>query len=819
MRRRPDHRRRWPLVIALAAALLIPIATAPGGVAAPAEESTGPLAVAADGTVQAIDAINPSSRTAGLFALYTPEFGPSTKTNQFGGEAVLRETGIAGTYEVLDVCTVFTSCPNKGDNLIPDDGVVLSASPGGASDVRIFLRDHVRTGELITLNDLTVRTVTETIDATDPTAETFPEGVDAASGECFPGCRGGEQLIVYTSASGRPTTETNDFGYEVTVADGRITARGGNNREIPADGMVISGHGARGAWLSSNAILGAQVAISGSTLTVTIDENTYIYGAEQALARAEQSVTAAAESCLITDQQGATTAVAESRSLLGRAVEASAAGDTEGSVALAEQARESAELAWYRTAESRPVEGRGMWIRPTETTPAQIETTLDQLDATGVNMVFLETVFQGYTIFPSAVATEYGIAPQRPEMVGFDPLQVWIDGARARGIELHPWVHTFFVGAQSVNENGGVGPVLEAHPEWAAVEREDVGEAGPQPSSQEPGYYFVDPAMPEPREYVKSVFNEIMTNYDVDGLHLDYIRYPVSQPWETASFSYSNFARDAFTTEHGTDPYELSPDDALWETWDAWREEKVTSFVAEVREMQQEVAPEIQLSAAVFADPIDGLDKKFQNWADWVDKGYVDVLTGMSFGTSAESVARDTMVMRESVGDENLLYTATYGPFRGSTPDVLIEQTQAVRDAGSDGAALFAYNQLSSAQATALEEGVFRTDARTPQSDLVGAAREAGQWTSANISSATGTCIPAKTAKRLEKDLAAADRFLEKGKTNQAAKAYAKAADLVQKAKDVQPEFAARLIRDLSMYERWSEQAAGRHAGKGENTR
>jgi len=310
-----------------------------------------------------------------------------------------------------------------------------------------------------------------------------------------------------------------------------------------------------------------------------------------------------------------------------------------------------------------------------------------------------------------------------------------------------------------------------------------------------------------------------MTEYEVDGLHLDYIRYPVSQPWETASFSYSDYARDAFASEHGTDPYTLTPDDALWETWNAWREEKVTSFVAEVRDMQQEVAPETHLSAAVFADPVDGLDKKFQNWADWVDKGYVDILTGMSFGTSAESVARDTEVMRESVGDENLLYTATYGPFRGSTPDVLIEQTQAVRDAGSDGAALFAYNQLSAPQATALEEGVFRTEARTPHSDLVTAAREAGQWTSGNVSSATGTCIPEKTAKKLEKELAAADRSLDKGKPDQAVKAYTKAAELVRKSSEVQPEFAARLIRDLAMYQRWSEQADAERSGKGGHKR
>ncbi|WP_159615379.1 glycoside hydrolase family 10 protein [Arthrobacter zhaoguopingii] len=811
MRRSITHQRRWPLVTTLAAALLVPLASAPGSaLAAPGDAPAGPRAVAADGTVQALDAINPSSRTAGMFALYTPEFGPSTKTNQFGGEAVLQETATAGTYKVLDVCTVFTNCANKGDNAIPRDGAVLSASPGGTPDVRTFLRDHIHVGELVTLDDLTVRSVSTTIDATDPTAASHPGGVDPASGNCYPGCRGAEQLIVYTAASGRPTTKTNDYGYEVTVVDGRVVTRGGNNREIPADGMVISGHGGRGAWLSSNAVPGAKVAIEGSTLTVTIDESTYMYGAEQALTRAGDSLTAAGQSCLTIDNEGSAAAAAEARSLLDQAAAASEAGDVDAAVALAERAREQAELAWYRTAESRPVEGRGMWVRPTETTPAQIAKTLDQIGAAGVNMVFLETVFQGYTIYPSAVAKDNGITAQRPEMAGFDPLQVWIDEAHARDIELHPWVHTFFVGAQSVNENGGAGPILEAHPEWAAVEREDVGKAGPQPSSQEEGYFFVDPAMPEPRAYMLSIYEEILTKYDVEGLHLDYIRYPVSQPWQTASFSYSDFSRDAFAAEFGKDPYTLTPADPLWKSWDAWREGNVTSFVSEVRELQQKLAPETQLSAAVFPDPADGLAKKFQNWADWVDKGYVDVLTGMSFGTSAASVARDTELMRKSVGDENLLYTATYGPFRGSSPDVLVDQTQAVRDAHSDGAALFAYNQLSAPQATALEEGVFRVEATTPHSDLIAASREAGRWTAENVEKATGACIPEKTATKVQRELDRADRFLEKGKPAEAVKVYAKTASLISGSAEVQPEFAARMLRDLAMYQRWSGQAAAK---------
>ncbi|WP_104177063.1 glycoside hydrolase family 10 protein [Cryobacterium sp. Y50] len=794
------------LAMALAMALLVPLVAAPAD--ASAAPPTGPRATAADGSVQSIGAIDPSSRTSGLFALYTPDFGAQTKTNSFGGEAVLQKTETAGSYLVLDVCTAFTSCSNPGNNKIPTNGVVLSASPGGTPDVRLFLRDHVRVGDLVTIADLTLRTVTSPLDATDPTAATNPAAVDPGTGNCYPGCRGTEQLILYTPAFGQTTTGTNDFGFEVSVSGDRVIARGGGNRAITADGIVLSGHGGRGAWLSSNAVLGARVSISGGIVTLTIDADTYLYGAEQAFAEADRAITGATDSCLIADLPGASSAATEAETQLAKASAAIAAGDQDGAMVWAVAAKESANLALYRTAESLPVEGRGLWVRPTETTPEQISATLDAIDTSGFNMVFLETVWQGFTIYPSAVAAEYGIAPQRPEMVGFDPLKVWVEESHRRGIELHPWVHTFFVGVDSASD--GPGPVLTAHPEWAAVEREDVGKVGPQPSSQEAGYYFVDPSMPEPRQYVKTLFEEILTDYDVDGLHLDYIRYPVSEPWETASFSYSDHARKAFAAEHGIDPYALTPADALWKAWDAWREAQVTSFVAEVRDLQRRVAPDAEISAAVFPNPADGLAKKFQNWADWVKAGYVDVLTGMSFGTTAESVAEETALMRGIVGTDNLLYTATYGPFRGSTPDVLLAQVQAVRDAGSDGAALFAYNQLSAPQAGALTEGVFRTDARTPHSDLIAAVREAGAWSGRTITAASEGCVPQKIAKDLVKNLTAADRWLRTDKPARAMTEYATAAELVRTTRSLQPAFADRLLRDLATYGRWSEQIVKR---------
>ncbi|QIG40969.1 family 10 glycosylhydrolase [Microbacterium sp. 4R-513] len=809
--RHPVRRRAlWSALAALAVTLGTLAPAAAPAIAAPAPPAAGDEVTAADGATLPIAAINPPSRLAGMVAVYTPAFGPTTKTNAFGGEAVLVSDGSSGGYTVQRVCTVISPCADPtwkpGDSTIPADGVVLSVSPGGSPDVRVWMRDHIKPGDTVHIAPVVARSASTTIDAVDPTASSNPAGVDG-NGRCFPGCRGAEQLVQYTPASSRSTTGTNDYGFEVTVVNGVVTAAGGNNREIPADGFVLSGHGARGTWLQANAVVGATITIEGSTLTATIDERTAIFGAERALADADARIADGIDSCLAFPADSAKDASAAAASILAEARTAAETGDRAHAVDLANAAKASAELAAQRTAESRPAEGRATWVRPEETTRAAIEATLDRIDAAGFNMVFLESIYQGYTIYPSEAAAAAGVASQRPSMVGFDPLQVWIDGAHARGIELHSWIHTFFVGS---DQTGGIGPVLSAHPDWAALQRKDVGK-GLGPSAAEPGYYFLDAANPGARGYVKSLLDELMTDYDIDGVHLDYIRYPVSQPWETAGYSYSDYSRQTFAAHYGVDPYTLTPADAAWKTWTDWRVENVTSFVGEIRALQQAEAPEVALSAAVFADPVDGIGKKFQNWADWVDRGYVDLLTGMSFGTSGTSVAHDTQVMRDRVGENQYLYTATYGPFRGSTPATVLEQIRAVSDAGSDGVGLFAWNQLSAGQAEALAEGPHRVPAVAPHADPVAAAAVGLRDLREQVTDAAPRCIADDSAAQVEHRLDKALTAIDRGQIDKAIREIQQAASAIGTPSEGGAEqFASRALRDLDMFGRWLDTALKR---------
>ncbi|WP_257347438.1 beta-N-acetylglucosaminidase domain-containing protein [Pseudalkalibacillus decolorationis] len=110
-------------------------------------------------------------------------------------------------------------------------------------------------------------------DTTDRTFEEQQQASRTLDGVNAP--RGWGELVMYTSEFGE-RTGTNQWGYEITVVDGKVTDSGGNNSVIPDNGYVLSVHsGGDGDWPANNSIVGANVSIEDGVVTITIDEGVY----------------------------------------------------------------------------------------------------------------------------------------------------------------------------------------------------------------------------------------------------------------------------------------------------------------------------------------------------------------------------------------------------------------------------------------------------------------------------------------------------------------------------------------------------------------
>jgi uncharacterized lipoprotein YddW (UPF0748 family) len=363
---------------------------------------------------------------------------------------------------------------------------------------------------------------------------------------------------------------------------------------------------------------------------------------------------------------------------------------------------------WNQFPVDRPfgqAEIRAMWLdRGTIVragSPQGLERIFDRLAAAGINTVFVETVNAGYTIYPSQVAPQ-----QNPLTRHWDPLAAAVTLGKARGMEVHAWVWTFAAGNQQHNALLNLpasypGPVLNAHPHWANYDNR--GNIIP-PGQTKP---FLDPANPEVRRYLMRLLSEIASRYDVDGIQLDYIRYPFQDPGADRTYGYGLAARQQFRRLTGVDPITLSPRPQpqasaaeqqqlrqLWAQWDAFRIQQVNSFVAEASQMLHRQDPDLTVSAAVFALPThERLQKLQQDWETWATQGDVDWIVLMSYALDTN---RFEELIRPWVLESNFGSTLIIPGIRllDLHEMAAFDQMQALRDLPTSGYALFAVDNL-----------------------------------------------------------------------------------------------------------------------------
>lgn len=140
---------------------------------------------------------------------------------------------------------------------------------------------------------------------------------------------------------------------------------------------------------------------------------------------------------------------------------------------------------------------------------AELISILDNLKKAGINMVFLQTRVRGTTIYPSAIEPWDGCITGHPgKAPSYDPLRFAIDECHKRGMQLHAWVVTIPIGKW---DKLGCTSLRKKHPKMVIK----IGEDG-----------YMNPENPETADYLVRCCREIVKNYDIDGIHLDYIRYP-----------------------------------------------------------------------------------------------------------------------------------------------------------------------------------------------------------------------------------------------------------------------------------------------------
>lgn len=380
-------------------------------------------------------------------------------------------------------------------------------------------------------------------------------------------------------------------------------------------------------------------------------------------------------------------------------------------------ARQDFSMAFAQSMPVRPVEARSVWLDRGTIVACKNEQGMtalfDRLKSAGINTVYFETNNAGFCTFPSKVSTA------NPETASWDPLGTAVKEAHKRGMELHAWIWTFAVGNLRHNpiigkEPDYPGPVLSSNDFSWALARSN-GELLPNRQPE----FWIDPANPEGRDFIRRLSIEIVTNYNVDGFQFDYIRYPFNGKGTEMGYDWTGRMR--FERETGMSLDHL--DDATREVWRAWKVAQVNSFVQDTSAALRKIRPGLRISAAVYATPRRLRTGNIQQeWETWVAQGWVDTLNPMSYVTTARELATVAGSVRESAEDKALVFPGL--SIRQLDTAGLIEQLDTSRSIGTLGTTMFAVAQLDDKKIKMLKLGPYRRNALlTPQADPVKASR------------------------------------------------------------------------------------------------
>jgi uncharacterized lipoprotein YddW (UPF0748 family) len=296
---------------------------------------------------------------------------------------------------------------------------------------------------------------------------------------------------------------------------------------------------------------------------------------------------------------------------------------------------------------------------------------LDNVERKNLNTVYFQVRFNSSVLFASNFEPwSFYLTGETGGVPSYDPLQFMIDEAHKRGLELHAWVNT-------VRALGGSEPQMheyESHltrtnADWMSKVNLD-GKVS----------YWLDPGLPEVRNYLKDVITEIAIYYNVDGVQLDFIRYPKGGIDD--EFSYSLYGEN------------LDKDD--------WRRSNITSLISIIKQDLKEINPFIKLGVTPIGiyknngnfNGMQGYADVYQDSYTWLATNLVDyavpqVYWNLDDNPKFESVAGDWV--NNGNGNNIIIGIASY------KDDVKPETTRMIditRNLNANGVAFFRYSNI-----------------------------------------------------------------------------------------------------------------------------
>lgn len=189
---------------------------------------------------------------------------------------------------------------------------------------------------------------------------------------------------------------------------------------------------------------------------------------------------------------------------------------------------------------------------------------LDNLQKWNFNTVLFQVRARGEVFYRSAIEPMSSLVISGvPGKESFDPLAFVIDECHKRGLECHAWIVTYPLGTDKHVKELGKNSVTKTNPDIVKKFKNE---------------WFLDPGNPRTDDYLLAIVKEVVTSYDVDGVHFDYIRYPDNRGLFPDNDTYRKFGNG--------------------QAKDDWRRDNITRFVTKTYDWVKKIKPWVLVSSS-----------------------------------------------------------------------------------------------------------------------------------------------------------------------------------------------------------------------------
>ena len=313
----------------------------------------------------------------------------------------------------------------------------------------------------------------------------------------------------------------------------------------------------------------------------------------------------------------------------------------------------------FLLAQLSDLETRCLWIvRESIYTESSIDSALIYAYQSNYDIVFVQVRSRGYAFYDS------NIVPKHPKInPDFDPLDYTITLGNALGIEVHAWMNSYILWSSKYDPEDSQH-LYHTHKEWTEAnihgKMDSVIKLSEPQSPQWEGIYL-SPLHPEVNPYLLSVFSEIFDEYNIDGIHLDYIRF------QDDMYGYNKTGMDIFEELYNINPRDIVRGiistrfgwdqefvDSMNAAWKIYRQDAVSELVYETYWTIQQSGKGIALSAAVKPNLIEARNRWNQDWGRWVQEDYIDFVVPMNYFKEIRLFNNSVQIMKSNLHSDDM---------------------------------------------------------------------------------------------------------------------------------------------------------------------